>query len=455
MSKRRPSSSSSNSASKKAKLKLEEAFKKCECNFESESDGHCECENQWIGGCDCPAFDLIPEYRNIYFPPIPAPDSVGQYSFRFRHNNEEQAANVEGIILFETKVIGTLSAKRFTRGPGFFGCADVTGETMTMAVLCFDDNGSTRAPLNEVVLPSANIGSLLYIQNIQVNPDHRGKDLGLYFTNACLDCFDMCSLFIIQPYPLNFWEQYPRDIWENLFEQPTPRPSEELMAFHVAKTKVARHFARIGFKQIVATNDARNYWYLERERRMSLTKCVVTKQDVASLVVLVKPIPPPPPILTEADKLLKKLLQRKAWEQEDQLALFVNTLIELKNQGASFETTAALHILVANQAPCEVVKLVVNLGADPLYIDPATNCSVLHLAASNRDENLVIFLLEKGADKDQKDENGYTPLRVMNETIQSSKDFLRTFDMDHLDHRFHREAIGEIDKIQRLRQLLS
>ena len=101
------------------------------------------------------------------------------------------------------------------------------------------------------------------------------------------------------------------------------------------------------------------------------------------------------------------------------------------------------------------MKLVVNLGADPLYIDPATNCSVLHLAATIRDENLCLFLLEKGAGKDQEDENGYTPLQVMNKTIQSSKDFLRTFDMDHLDHRFHREAIGEIDKIQRLRQLLS
>lgn len=450
MSKRRPSSSSSNSASKKAKLKLEEA-EKCECNSENDRSCECECENQWIGGCDCPAYDLIPEFRNIYFPPIPAPDSVGQYSFQFRHNNEEQAEGVEGIILFETKVIGTLSAKRFTRGPGFFGCADVTGETMTMAKLCFDDNGSTRAPLNDVVLPSANLGSLLYIRDIQVNLDHRGKDLGLYFTNACLDCFDMCSLCIIQPYPLNFWAQYPRDRRENLFEQPTPRPSEELMAFHVAKTKVARHFARIGFKQIVSKNDARNYWYLEHERRMSLTKCVVTKQDVASLVVLVKTIPPPAPILTEADKLLKKLMQRNAWEQEDQLALFINTLIELKNQGASFETTTALHILVANQAPCEVVKLVVNLGADPLYIDPATNCSVLHLAATIRDENLCLFLLEKGAGKDQEDENGYTPLQVMNKTIQSSKDFLRTFDMDHLDYRFHREA----DKIQRLRQLLS
>lgn len=145
-----------------------------------------------------------------------------------------------------------------------------------------------------------------------------------------------------------------------------------------------------------------------------------------------------PPTLTPADEELLELVGSKAWQNGRDLQ-FATKVTELKAAGADFQRCCLLHVLACTSLGgggetdlgkvVQLFQLFVSLGADSNYSDPQTGCVPLHLAVSARNEALVKYLLQLGADKQAKNHDGLTPLQAMEAEEQHKMDFLTTFNL--------------------------
>jgi ankyrin repeat protein len=169
-----------------------------------------------------------------------------------------------------------------------------------------------------------------------------------------------------------------------------------------------------------------------------------SKESAKGLIV-VRDMPRAVPEKNAQDKAIEQLVNLRAWEG-DTIA-FSSKLATLRDEGGSFDRVTVLHVLAANKDPLAVFESVVSLGANVNYVDPRTGCCPLHLAATAEHEEVVRFLLQKGANKTVENMDGRAPLQLMNHSACSMSDFMLTFGLPGEDNA------GQTQ--QRLRHLLS
>jgi hypothetical protein len=91
---------------------------------------------------------------------------------------------------------------------------------------------------------------LLVLNSIEIQPRHRGRNLGLAAAYQLFETFEAaCALAICEPFPLQFSSTYKDDVtWRELMG--IGRFTTE---FHAASAKLQKYCQRLGFRQIANT----------------------------------------------------------------------------------------------------------------------------------------------------------------------------------------------------------
>jgi hypothetical protein len=312
-------------------------------------------------------------------------------------------ANGEG----EPVVVGSLTALRFNRDRNFYMNADITADAMEMATSCFNAIGRMKPLFASIALPSASHGGLVYLDEVCVQSEHRGNDIGLHFAVALLRYLPDWTLCVQTPFVKDA-------IWKE-------RTHEELLEYDQVRAKIARHFARVGFHQIPGKSKAKEFWFLERERM--LKQPVANKASVRDLVVIQDVRKPPLPAKTDADQAIHDLIQNSKAQLFQPVNIFITKVTEQISNGGKLDRVNALHCLAAMDAPLIVFLAICALGADINHVDPANGCTPLHIASMKQNKELVQYLLGLGAKKNCENDKGQTPLDSMIDTIDEMNGF--------------------------------
>ena len=173
--------------------------------------------------------------------------------------------------------------------------------------------------------------------------------------------------------------------------EPPNRTDEE-------RTRLCRHFARIGFEQLTARG-----WFLERSQLKALSK-----EDVAQLEVMTPLAEYEPPRLPDLDTKLQKVAIDASvvrwYGGEEEHTQNMAQLESLLKQGANINTALGLHFAAGASADggtwwrsVALERLLREPTCEIGHMDDR-GCTALHVAASVLSEKACRSLLDHGAD---------------------------------------------------------
>jgi hypothetical protein len=315
------------------------------------------------------------------------------------------------------KTLGTLDGKVVRRGINFDMDMDSISQEMCDAMKYFDIMGKVGEEICSLlgkdsnIIEEANGDYLLYVEEMRVVDKERGKDLSLHLIEAFFsyfnDDFSLCMLF---PGPLSNDHNWHED----------GDSKEEIEKKHREQrdkviTKLGRHFARLGFRQI----DKNGYWIVNKPIIPPLPKSETAELEVLldhpSCLQIVK--------LDEKVEELRNVMKSSypSVSSIKQLIDNHNIAIDMINKSCIF------HYAVANEH-MDILNYLINLGIDINYLDDMGN-GPLHVAASCGRYNSGIKLIHSGANKNLYNSEGKLPKKLLQETIASIKRTNRCFNL--------------------------
>jgi hypothetical protein len=250
--------------------------------------------------------------------------------------------------------IGALKGQLIDRDMGdfFMACDAVSQELQEFSVEVSNDDGDElREPLRSVVRDpeTAGSGSVLYIEQIDLDEKYRGSDLSLLILRTLFDhLLESCYFTLVGLCPAPWGpEDRRRDV-------PDPARGAKVQ-------RIAALFARLGFAQIGQSN----FMYLEIAEMPSAAD-VKPSKGVPRADVMIFP--------AEAPKL----------------------------SALDAELTAA----IGAGGSVAQIEAIVSRGADP------AKANAMHFAAAAMNLDVLRWLVEIGGDMECRDVSGQTPLMI-------------------------------------------
>ena len=295
------------------------------------------------------------------------------------------------------ETVAVLSAElvvRDKRGGMFLTCDISSDELLRYARMTCNDDGSLRPTLSNAIgnparINAAGKGGFLYLDEVHVKRSFRGQDLSLEFMRGLFRYLgSRWSLAVSTIVPYDFCDS--RTANGHDYEPPM-RTDEE-------RTRLCRHFARIGFEQLTARG-----WFLERSQLKALSK-----EDVAQLEVMTPLAEYEPPRLSDLDTKLQEVaidasVVRYGGGEEEHTQNMAQ-LESLLKQGANINTALGLHFAAGASADggtrwrsVALERLLREPTCEIGHMDDR-GCTALHVAASVLSEKACRSLLDHGAD---------------------------------------------------------
>jgi hypothetical protein len=238
---------------------------------------------------------------------------------------------------FGEKQIGSATGYLIKRSSNQFycWCDSISTEVQGCGVMFFTRTGALQKKFHKQFDASENVdaGAYLHITEVEINEDHRGKDIGLKLMKEMLD------------------KTKPQ--WSIAMIQPNPLRSEGDQQFRDATVKISRHFARLGFKQCDTHEwaEANKYWYLLADQ---YTGAALSKEATRDLPVV---LPTPEVILSPVNEKIVALVREmvsqppmaggQAMPGTSTAPNFWVRLQELVSEGGNVNEARALHMIVA------------------------------------------------------------------------------------------------------------
>lgn len=389
--------------------------------------------------------------------------AFGEYSFHVKlsaHYEYETVVDVHVTILCGESKIGFMEAlvidRDFQPSWNFHELCDaLSGELQRLTFgRCHDDGRLRYAEFHGLTAEkdsAASAGGFLHIDLVSIDPEHRRKDVGVRCVKTVLEWMNLCDEEAhkawgerLRSIPFNFTSRL-RFGWSFAVMSPNSesdfgahkraqhagqaeeRPEQqeaaaasreeqehgadaEAEAVVPARRKIARNWARLGFRQASFGSE---FWYLTPSRL-----CLKSKPAVAN--VTVTEMPKCPAVADEDEPLLEYLLECKASGPPSTFEVDVR---EYVRQGADLDRMNALHRALKFGITSHAhYRLLVDLGADPQGVN-ALGRSALHGAAhftghgherlSRGIEAVHALLNSIGASRSATDIFGKNPLDVL------------------------------------------
>ena len=342
--------------------------------------------------------------------------------------------NAKSADLESKYIIGSATGyiiNRFLCGGNFHSdCDEISQEMQGCGVGLMDHNGRVRNHLRDSIggKTAVDEGGFLYIENIKVEKEHRGQEVGLLMLQALLRDSALERLWTfaaIMPSPLNL-------------DYDEICPPEHAVPREEAVIKLSRYYARLGFQQDPKTKD---YWFLHADT--FLNDALMSVED-SRLVPVAVHHPPAKPEGVDKE-MIKALLSSGANETEADLLVRLQPLVAA---GADVNRARALHYSCANRKRHLIFPLVSFLGADVNLQDDAGNTPLIMACTRDVDEELILLLLALGADKSICNKEGNSPYDTLVAGWEDVRDFMRAFDvLDSPAHEKTKEQIMRLKKI--------
>ena len=314
------------------------------------------------------------------------------YEVIFKELVSGESANVtevSGYIKKGKSTIGSLQAYLIDRENAkshfYEDCDTVNQETMDVALAFTNSHGGLLYDKIEGLEREDarhSEGGFLVVEQIELKEKYRGKDIGLDVLDTLLDHLE--------------------DRWTIAWVDPGPTSGSLKSKLNQGSVdniciKLARHFARLGFRQASRTAGQNScYWYLIPEHRVR-----EDKDRFADLEVYIEPVPNQ----TSHTPLIKLILESgEHLTKADQ-----DTVTALVKKGSDIDDVQGLHYAVANDK-LAIVPLLLELGGN---IDHQNACgdTPLHVAANMYREDVTAcqILVDAGAKTDITNSRGSTP----------------------------------------------
>ncbi len=275
------------------------------------------------------------------------------YNFKFESQRgdeySKQTDTVSGTVSVNDEEVGYISGhiiKRNKCGNSFYTVCDaISSELQVSSTSLFTETGVPTGILKALVSSSCYDGGYLHIEEVKINKDHRGRDLGLTLFQKLLQHFaGQWTIAIIQPFPLE------ADL--------------SIGSFRQGIVSVSQYFARLGFRQ-VSNNDAQHenkFWYLEAS---TFSGSLLSKEESKQIPVALE-------------------IERK---EQSVATKHINEIIEQHGETArSLGTSSAQLVDSFRQA----ITAAVQAGAS---LDDAM---CLQVAAANKHNAFIVPLIELG-----------------------------------------------------------
>lgn len=134
-------------------------------------------------------------------------------------------------------------------GIDYFDVLDARSETAEFAELLDPEEDDAWDPVVEKHLDFIVDLDVLVLHDIHIEPEYRGRGLGLVAARAVIDVFaSSCGLILFRPFPIQF-SGYKDEDWPNPEGLTDPDA-----AFAAAERKLRRYWARLGAKQVPNTD---------------------------------------------------------------------------------------------------------------------------------------------------------------------------------------------------------
>lgn len=322
---------------------------------------------------------------------------------------------------FSGNVVGYLSGNFISSrpDPNFYWNTEPVDAELWKVTKIFCDSRGVASRINHPILQSSKSkheGGLLHISKIEVHPDHKGKDLGLYMIHhAFVFLRGEWSLAIIVPGILSSTSWHHEGAVRSLSPWWKGTPEEERereKKVEDALVKLSQYYARMGFLQ--ASKKHPGVWFLTSDHYDKSTPDAWIPKHESSKIVMFRATKWKE--LTGLDLQLSDYLKRPIIDE----LRGPSGLRNLIRCGASIEGSNAM-TLASFHDNVTLFQVLIELGGNVNHRNERGQ-SPLHVAAARQSTRMVKFLVEAGAEKDAVDEAGRTPMDCFQDSIREKED---------------------------------
>lgn len=117
-------------------------------------------------------------------------------------------------------------------------------ESSSYGQMLYDENGNVLEEISDEFPNAGYIGRVVILESMKIEPEFRGREIGLLVARKALMFFGCGSFMILKPFPLQF-SQYNDPAWV-----PPKGVRDKDKAFEKARKKLERYWKRLGCREI-------------------------------------------------------------------------------------------------------------------------------------------------------------------------------------------------------------
>ena len=323
----------------------------------------------------------------------------------------------------------------------------VCQELHEFTVSLYDSSGRTcRVTNSELEKIKSAKGAMFLLEKIEIDQSLKGMDMGIHFIHEFLNHVKTdVGVCVMDPSTLSEHMLRYSPKWNGNLIGKNAQDTYDTERENIVNLR--RQFSRMGFRVVKDSPQYCDQWFLSMDKYKSASgnpkASWLSKEEVKNIDI---PMKARKHIKTGDDEMLKEVLEDLFEEPSFGASSQVSPLVlsmqngmsgskltkvkkdhikRLVQDGASLEGINALHMASANYKQSDLFDFLIGECNMTLDRSDETGNLPIHVAAICSNAEAVKVLLARGANSIAKNEDGLTPLQVMEKHNQSMSDFMQ------------------------------